>query len=66
MVTQQLLGEHSDGEEEQEAPSEGMQLAHQTILPPDLGLVHLGGGQAASDHVNHLVHDYFSIVLGVS
>ena len=36
MVTKQLLGEHSDGEEEEEAPSESVQLAHQPVLPSDL------------------------------
>ena len=64
VVPQELLGEHSDREEEEEAPSQSVQLAHQPILPADLGLVHPGGGQPPGDHVNHLVHVYLSIVLG--
>ena len=36
MVTEKLLGKHCDGEEEEEAPGESMQLAHQPVLPSDL------------------------------
>ena len=56
VVTQQLLSEHCDGEQEEEAPCERVQLAHQPVLPPDLRLVHCGGGQTPRDDVNNLVH----------
>ena len=39
MVTEKLLGKHSDGEEEEEAPGESVKLSHKPILPSDLRLV---------------------------
>ena len=41
MVTKELLGEHSAGEEAQHGARGRVQLPHQPILPPDTVLVYM-------------------------
>ena len=55
---QQLLGEEEGGEEEEEGPGQSVQLPHQPVLPPDLGLVHRDrvGEEASRENVYNLVH----------